>query len=174
MNKLINIVSLGLGIVFLTGCENRSMFDLEQFVAAEKAKPATPIEPLPVPKPHPVYTYTASDLLDPFDVTNVISNKKEEYEDPRDLNRVREDLEEYPLDGIRVVGTMVVKGVPWAVVNAPDGTIHRVKTGRYMGEDDGRIVSVDIDEQKVTLVEDVQSATGEWVQREVFLSVNDE
>lgn len=165
------LISILFGIY---GCQDRSMLDLQEFIESTTNKEAPSIDPLPTPKPRPTFIYSASDHPDPFDVTNIAPKETPEFNDPRNSNRRKEELEAFALDGIKVVGTMAVGGVGWAIVNAPDGTIHRVKRGRYMGENDGRIVSVDLEEQKVTLVEDVQSATGEWVEREVFLSVSDE
>lgn len=161
-------------LLFLYGCQNNSMLDLQEFVENTHKGKSPSIEPLPVPKPHPTHKYSASGLNDPFDVTNIAPQKAIELKDPRNSLRRKEELEAFNLDGIKVVGTMSVSDVDWAVVSAPDGTIHRVKRGNYMGENDGRIDNINIDEQKVTLVEDVQSATGEWIEREVFLSVGDE
>lgn len=161
-------------LLFLSGCESREMLDLQEFVENTHKDKVPSIDPLPKPKPHPTYRYAASNMPDPFDVTNIAPQKKVELKDPRDALRRREELESFSLDSIRVVGTLTVAGEKWAVVTAPDGTTHRIKRGRYMGENDGRVVDIDLDEQKVTLVEDVRSATGEWVKREVFLSVDDE
>jgi len=174
MNRTINIIIFSLFLLVLSGCDNHSMTDLKQFVTEEKRGPKSPIDPIPAPEPRLGYVYSSSDSVDPFDVTNIGQQEFIEREDPRDSNRRKEDLEAFPLDSLRVVGTMSLKNETWGVVQAPDKTIHRVNVGRYIGENDGKVIAVDVDEQKITLVEEVQSATGEWVQREIFLLVTDE
>jgi len=174
MKKINSIFYVVLSVIFLSACQDRSMFDLEGFVKETKEAEKAPIEPLPAPKPHPKFIYSASDYADPFDVTNITPRSEVQYNDPRDPNRRKELLEGFPLDSIRVVGTMAVNAEPWALVGTPDGAVHKIKNGRYIGENDGRVVSIDLGEQKINLIENVKSPTGDWVQREVFLSVSDE
>ena len=68
------------------------------------------IPPLPEVKPYEPFTYTAFDLIDPF--------KPRKIEPPKgagaggiapDLNRRREPLEAYPLESLRMVGTLEQK-----------------------------------------------------------------
>jgi type IV pilus assembly protein PilP len=68
-----------------------------------------------------------------------------------DFNRRKEELELYPLDSLRMVGTLEQEGVTWGLVQTKDGTIHRVASGNYMGQNHGRVVH--IAEDQIKLVE---------------------
>jgi type IV pilus assembly protein PilP len=87
------------------------------------------------------------------------------------MNRRKEPLEDFPLDALKMVGTLSRGKQSWAVIQAPDGTVHRVQKGNYLGQNFGRIKRVS--EEKVDLVELVQGAMGEWVEREASLAIQE-
>ncbi len=88
-----------------------------------------------------------------------------------DVNRPREALEEYPLDSLRMVGTLEQGGQMWALVRAEDGTIHRVQPGNYVGQNYGRITR--ITESKIELVEIVPDGLGGWMERPATLALSE-
>ena len=64
--------------------------------------------------------------------------------------KLKGPLEKFELSQYRLIALMVVKGVPRAMVKAPDGKSYTVKVGEYIGMNDGlvrrietKIVAVD-------------------------------
>jgi type IV pilus assembly protein PilP len=80
-----------------------------------------------------------------------------------DLNRSKEPLEEYPLDGLKLVGAVTYKGREYAMVKAPDGVIHRVTIGDHMGQNYGKITKVS--EAAVSLSEIIPDGFGGFAER---------
>ena len=160
--------------LFIVGCQNNSIQDLETFVDETYSDQKPEIEPLPVPEPYINFVYSAEELSDPFSEDNIAPAEQDLTSSERDDNRRREELEAFPLDGLKLVGTLQLGQQPWVIVNASDGTAHRATIGNYMGQNEGRIVEILLDEQKVEIVEFVKDPTGKWVDQPVTLSVGDE
>lgn len=153
------------------GCTSDGMDDLREFTAnAHKGKTAK-VEPLPEIKTTEPFSYTAAKLNDPFAATNLkpLANKSAGNGPRPDMNRRREPLEDYPLDALKMVGTLGRGKQAWVVVQAPDGTVHRASVGNHMGQNFGTITR--ITEDKVSLIELVQSAVGDWVEREASVTL---
>ena len=157
----------------LAACSGEEHSDLRQFVKDSDKLPHGNIPPLPEVKPYEPYSYNAFDLTDPF--------KPRKIEPPKgsgggalapDLNRRREALEAYPLENLRMVGTLEQKKQMFALVRAPDNTLHRVKAGNYLGQNFGRIVG--ISESAVKLKEIVQDSTGNWEEKDQVLLLSEE
>ena len=157
----------------LAGCWQEPHSDLREFVAESENLPHGRIPPLPEVQPYEPYTYSAFDLIDPFQPRKI--------EPPRsaggggiapDLNRVREPLEAYPLESLRMVGTLEQKKQMYALVRAPDNTLFRVRGGNYLGQNFGRIVG--ISESGIKLKEIVQDGDGNWEEKEQTLLLQEE
>lgn len=88
-----------------------------------------------------------------------------------DSNRPREALEAFPLDTLRMVGTLDQGGQSWGLVRANDGTIHRVQPGNYLGQNHGRIAN--ITEYEIELVEIVPDGLGGWIERQASLALSE-
>ncbi len=163
-------------LLLLGGCAaSTDTSDLERFVEQARARKAAPIEPLPEFKPYETFLYEAYDLRSPFtpsstDLTAVASQQGDQGVRP-DLNRPREPLEEYALESLRMVGTLEKDGRRWALIQTPDGTIHRVTIGNYIGQNNGRIVG--ITEFGVELKEIVPDGLGGWQERETTLALTE-
>lgn len=156
----------------LTGCANESFDDLKEYVAQVKAKPATAIEPMPAIKSYESYIYVAEGLRNPFQPLEEPQTFEgmTSIEGPGpDLNREKEELEAYPLDTLRMVGTLSRGGDLWGLVKANDGVIHRVQAGHYLGQNYGKIMS--IQEQKIDIGEWVNASAGLWQERDASLAL---
>lgn len=169
----LRLIAVVVACVGIAACSGEEHSDLRQFVKDSDKLPHGNIPPLPEVKPYEPYSYTAFDLVDPF--------KPRKIEPPKstgsgalqpDLNRRREPLEGYPLENLRMVGTLEQKKQMFAVVKAPDNTLYRVKTGNYVGQNFGRIVS--ISEATVKLKEIVQDSGGNWEEKEQVLLLTEE
>ncbi len=153
----------------LSGCGSSGTADLQQWVKNERNSRKPRVEPLPEIKTHESFIYTASDLTDPFAPFNLKPQGVATGGPRPDPNRRREPLEEYPLDSLKMVGTLTRANQSWAVVQAPDGAVHRAKIGDHMGQNFGRVKK--ITENRVDLVELIQNPLGEWIEREANLAL---
>lgn len=154
----------------LAGCGEHRMDDLKRFIdnAHKDRKPR--VDPLPRVKPHETFAYTASQLTDPFFKGNLERSQPSHSKgNAPDLHRRKEPLEQYPLDSLRMVGTLSRGPTSWAVIRAPDGTIHRAQQGNYMGQNFGQIMEVTTN--KVFLVELVPGGNESWVERETNIAI---
>lgn len=150
----------------LSACSS-DMDDLEAYVAEVKARKSAAIEPIPQLKQFEAFSFDPADRRDPFTEVQQISSSSE---GPRpDLNRNREPLEEYPLDGLRMVGTIQTPFGTFALVKAPDNVVHRVTVKNHMGQNYGQIIG--ISETEISLLELVPDGFGAWIQRSASLAL---
>jgi type IV pilus assembly protein PilP len=165
------LVSILVSIV-LVGCANPNLDELRSYVDAKKAEPPGRIAPLPEIKQITTFVYESDGRRDPFMPTEngekEVAGRVENGISP-DFNRRKEELEGYSLDSIRMVGTLEQTGVTWGLVKTKEGTIHRVKTGNYMGQNNGRITG--ISEDKIELTEIVQNGSGGYSERQASLAL---
>ena len=62
-----------------------------------------------------------------------------------------------------MVGTNNNENSQWGIVIDPNGTVHRVKTGNYIGLNIGKITS--IEEEKIEIREIVKDNSGRYGER---------
>ena len=77
--------------------------------------------------------------------------------------RRRQPLERHPLEQLRLVGTLAANGERRALVQAPDGNVHTVAAGDYLGTNHGHIRSVG--DASLRLVETVRNGSGGWLRQ---------
>lgn len=155
------------------GCGSDGMDDLREFTEnAHKGKTAR-VEPLPEIKATEPFAYSAAKLTDPFAAGNLkpVSAKTAGGGPRPDMNRRREPLEEYPLDALKMVGTLARGKQAWVVLQAPDGTVHRASVGNHLGQNFGTITR--ITDEKINVIELVQGAVGDWVEREASVALTE-
>lgn len=159
--------------ILLSGCSSDGLDDLREFVKNAHADRKPKIEPLPEIKPYEAFSYAAADLTNPFSVANLKPQSIQGLAGgPRpDMNRRKEPLEDYPLDGLKMVGTLSRGKQSWGIIQTADGAVYRVQKGNYLGQNFGRITRVT--DEKIDLVELIQGALGEWVEREASLAIQE-
>jgi type IV pilus assembly protein PilP len=165
-------IMFALAGVMIAGCSGDNLSDLRSFVQAEKAKPGGRVEPIPEVKPFDSFTYKVNGRKSPFQPWGMGGGAAKSSTVSTgglhpDTNRRREALESFPLDTLRMVGTLTQKGAMWAIIQAPDGLVYRVKRNNYLGQNYGRITK--ITEDKVELVEIVPDGLGGWEERKADL-----
>lgn len=166
---------LGLIVVLIvSGCSSDNVSDLRSYVQSVKAKPGGRVEPIPEVKPFDSFVYQAAARRSPFEpwatATALNSAKRMPGTGPApDASRRREALESFPLDTLRMVGTLTQKNALWAIVKAPDGLVYRVNRNNYMGQNHGRITK--ISEDKIDLIEIVGDGLGGWQERQASLAL---
>ncbi len=169
-------VSLSLPMAFLlvviSGCNStEGVRDLEQFTKEAYKARKPEITPLPEVKPYERYEYSSTDETDPFDKENLSPAKEqldESGEGPDTLRR-KQPLEKYPLDGMKMVGTMEKSDVRWVIITAPDNVTYHARVGDYIGQNYGQIET--IEEDKINVVETIRNPAGRWIKRNAVLEV---
>jgi len=156
----------------LAGCGGDNHDDLRSYVQQAKAKPKGKIEPLPEIKPQETYAYTSAGLRDPFAPVKTEAPAPVANKLTPDTNRQKEVLEEYPLDALKMVGTVKNSNEAWSLVRAPDGIIYRVKPNNYMGQNFGKIIR--ISDESIDLVETIEDGQGGWLERPASLVLSEE
>jgi type IV pilus assembly protein PilP len=157
--------------VVLVGCTEGDMRDLHRFVQEAHKDRKPRVEPLPRIRPYESYSYTATNLADPFSRGNLRKRRPMAASSglSPDVDRRKEPLEQYPLDSLRMVGTLSRGDASWAVIHAPDGTIHRAGAGNYLGQNFGKILTVA--DEKLDIKEIVQGPGGNWVERDSTIAI---
>lgn len=158
----------------LTGCGNNTE-DLQSYIEQVKARPKGPIEPMPIIKPYESFAYAVTNLRDPFTPPVVPDESRTQTAGDGlkpDVSRPKEALEEFPLDALRLVGSLERIGGKWSIVKAPDGAIYRVQPGNYLGQNNGKITH--ISDELIELTEIVEDGQGGWIERQASLALSEE
>jgi type IV pilus assembly protein PilP len=154
-------------LLVLGGCAGDDMRDLDAFMAEKRARPGGVIEPIPTFKAYEAFAYAATTMRSPFDrpveVRDLASMTAKTTVRPDD-SRSKEYLEQFTLDSLQMVGQLERDGQNWTLIRDPEGGIHRVQLGNFLGRDHGRIV--EMGETFVAVVEIVPDGTEDgWVER---------
>jgi type IV pilus assembly protein PilP len=143
--------------------------EVEAWVAEVKARPAPPLDPLPVMKQFETFEYSPEGLRDPFAVP--LPDRDSGSGLRPDPNRRKEALEAFPVDGLNMVGTIGTGSNLIGLVLAPDRVTYRVRPGNYLGQNDGRITAVY--EDRIEMVELVPDGAGGWLERQAKIALED-
>jgi len=160
----------------LAGCGDR-MGDLREYTNEVRARKGGHIEPIPQLKPFETYTYNDQGERSPFTpqlntLANANANRGTSTTSLHpDFNRSHEYLEQFPLDGLKMVGTLTVNGVLYGLVRDSDNILHRVADGNYMGQNYGKIIS--ISDSDIKLREIVPDGQGGWSERITTVALSD-
>ncbi len=166
--KAVSGILIVAAVVLLPAC-TRGSGDLEAWVAEVRARPAPPLDPLPVMKQFETFEYAAQNLRDPFSQPSADSNSSNALRP--DPDRRKEVLEAFPLDSLDMVGTIGAGGGIVGLVMGPDKVTYRVRPGNYMGLSDGRITAVF--EDRIEMVELVPDGAGGWLERQAKIALED-
>lgn len=143
--------------------------DLDEYINEVKARPGGRIEPLPQIKPYETFTYEAQSLRSPFMPD---TPKGRAAAGPRpEANRPKEYLEQFPLDTLKMVGTLQRDNNRYALLQTQDGLVHRVVPGNYIGQNDGRVMSVT--DGEVQVEELVPDGIGGFYKRSAAIGLSD-
>lgn len=158
-------------VIAFAGCAG-DMDDLDSYINETKAKPGGRIEPLPEITPYEVFAYVADaeGIRSPFAPDLPQVNQSAGNGTRPDPERSREFLEGFPLDSLRMVGTLRQGDTSFGLVQDAAGLIHRVVPGNYLGQNDGRIV--EITESKIGLIEIISDGIGGYLEREAAVGLD--
>lgn len=142
------------------------------------------MEPLPEFKAYEAYFYQSaeSNARDPFElfyqqqaapqsIANEDIGLSEEMENEI-KHRNKEELEEFELDSLRMVGTMDNEEHQWGIIKDPNGVVHIVEVGNYLGRNTGKILGVF--ENKIEIREIIKDSRGRWEERQAEIALDEE
>jgi type IV pilus assembly protein PilP len=154
----------------LLGCASGVDDELLSYVDEIKARPGGRIEALPQIKPYETFSYAADNIRSPFVPDRPAAPAS--MAGPKPIHdRDKEYLEQFPLDTLAMVGTLDRSGQTFGLVKTKDGMVHRVTSGNYVGQNDGRIVVVD--DAGIRLEELVPDGIGGFYKRSAEIGLND-
>ena len=172
-NNLGAFILAGVASALLAACGGQQD-DLNRYITEVKARPATPIPPIPAVRTYTPYKYEGLMGRDPFRQSTSEGADQVATGGPAkgprpDLQRSREYLERFELDTLTMVGTFSRETAEWALVQDPDGVVHRVAVGNYMGKNHGKVSEISNDE--VQLSEFIADGVGGWLVREASVAL---
>jgi type IV pilus assembly protein PilP len=160
---------LGAALALLAGCSG-DMDDLKKQMADIRARPGERIEPLPEIKPYEAFVYGAASMRSPF-VPSAPAGSDLTTSLRPDVKRSREFLEQFPLDTLRMVGTLEQQGRKYGLVQDKQGLVHKVLPGGYLGQNDGRITSISA--ARISLIQIVPDGVGGYIERPAALTLSE-
>jgi type IV pilus assembly protein PilP len=163
--RLALIAALGIAAGACSGGND----DLLAYIDEVKARPGGRIEPLPQIKPYETFTYEADALRSPF-VPDTPKGRAAAGARP-EADRPKEYLEQFPLDTLKMVGTLRYDQRLFGLVQTQDGLIHRVLPGNFVGQNEGRVVAVT--EADVQVEELVPDGIGGFFKRSAAIALTD-
>lgn len=171
--RSIRCLPLALLLASLGGCGDNDQREVSQWMSDVKRETKIVIRKISEPKKFIPFAYDAADAIDPYNpiklsvVLAKLQAKSNGALKPN-LDRRREILEGYPLDVVKMVGTLQKPGLNYALLQV-DKAVFQVKVGNYVGQNFGMVSKVT--ETAVELKEIVQDASGEWVERQAKLEL---
>jgi type IV pilus assembly protein PilP len=177
-HQFINFLLSGAVLILLTACVEDDVSDLSHYIAQVKLRPKGTIKPLPEIKVVEPFEFKPEDLRDPFKPIKPTEIAGEEMGASKgngirpDTNRRKEELEAFPIETLKMIGTVKMKSDLWGLVKSADNTVYRVKAGNYMGQNYGKIVRISPD--KIELMEIVPDQPGNWREQQMSVMLTDE
>ena len=160
--------------VLLVGC-TADTDELQGWMDQQRREVKPSITPLIPPKKFDPAPYSSAQAVEPFSAQKLSVALKQEARQPNsllaaELNRRKEPLEFFTLDGMVMVGSVTKQGRPFALLRV-DNLLYQVKIGDYLGQNYGKITK--ITETEIALREIVQDAAGEWIERPSSLQLQE-
>ena len=163
-------------VTILSGCGGNGVEEIQTWMNETKSQTRVVNTSIPEPKKFIPFTYEAKNAVDPYDPMKLEVALAKALAKPGssslrpDLDRRREALENFPLDTVKMVGTLNRRGLSFALL-AVDKVVYQAKVGNYVGQNFGMIT--DINETEIQLKEIVQDAAGDWVERKAKLELQE-
>lgn len=162
----------------LLGCGPTGEDDLRQWMAAERAQTKPRVTPLTEPKQFQPELYKAENGMEPFNPLKLTQALRRDSAQVAsnvaliapEMARRKEPLEAFPLDTMTMVGSLNKANHPTALLKV-DNLLYQVQLGSYLGQNYGRITK--ITETGIQLREIVQDPSGDWIERNASLELQE-
>jgi type IV pilus assembly protein PilP len=175
--RLVNLLLGSVVLALLTACSDDDFTDLNHYIAKIKLRPKGTIKPLPEIKVVEPFVFKPEDLRDPFKPIKPTEIAGDEAMTTKgsgirpDTTRRKEELEAFPIETLKMIGTVNMKSNLWALVRSADKTVYRVKVGNYMGQNYGKIIR--ISPEKIELMEIVPDQPGSWREQQMSIMLTE-
>lgn len=165
-------------VVVLAACTLTSEDELHQWMTEQKGLIRPKVKPIAEPKQFKPESYAMVGEVEPYSNQKLTQALKKDTNQSAsnaaliapELARRKEPLEDYPLDSMTLVGSMVKAGKPVALVTVGK-LLYQVRPGDHLGQNFGRVMK--ISETEVSLREIAQDAAGEWIERTASLQLQE-
>jgi type IV pilus assembly protein PilP len=162
-------------VLVLGGCSSRHQ-DIEQWMNQQRQAATPRVMPIPKPVPFIPAAYTQSAQPDPFLADRLTKALKAQNSSSdtllrAELNRRKEPLESLPLDALSMVGSIGKQHERQVALIKANNLIYQVRVGNYLGQDYGKITK--ITENAIELREIVQDSSGEWIEHNAEMQLQE-
>jgi len=151
----------------LFSCVEVKTDDLKKFVLDAKSSTYPINDKIPELQQIDALVFIGKDERNPFSAPKaevVAPTKSAPRSCPQpNLKRPKQALEMYSLDNMTMRGTLMADEQLWALVRVPEGEIHKVKPGYYLGLNYGKVLN--ITKAEIELLELVSDLDGCWKER---------
>ncbi|WP_395006516.1 pilus assembly protein PilP [Undibacterium sp.] len=159
----------------MSACSDNGLGELQEWMRQVKNETGVKITPVAEPKVFIPVAYSGKDLIDPYDPSKLLvvfarMNAANDNGLKPDFDRPKEALEGYSLDGMKMVGSFDNRKNLQGLVQIGKA-VFPVVVGGYIGQNFGKVIS--INEARIDLVEIVQDASGEWIERKASLELQE-
>ncbi len=165
-------------LALLAGCAGDGQEELREWMAQLRATTRPRALQITEPKQFVPANYVAEGGVDPFNPQKLTQALRRESSQSvsnvsliaPEMARRKEPLEAYPLDSMKMVGSLNKEGLPTALISV-DKLLYQVRVGNHLGQNYGRITA--ITETSIELREIVQDASGDWIERMAKLELQE-
>lgn len=158
----------------LAACGDGGLQEVRQWMDETRRQTRVVVPKLTEPKKFTPFTYAGKSAADPYSPAKFVNAMATPAASGNrfqpNMDRRREPLESFPLDNLKMVGTLRKQGASFALVQA-EHTVFQAQVGSYIGQNFGQVTK--ITDSEVELKETVQDAAGEWVERTAKLELQE-
>lgn len=147
-----------------------SQADLQAWMEDVRKHATVQALPLKEPKPFVPFRYQQQDKVDPFNTIKVTASSLANNPNNGDDDRRKEALEAFPMDAIRMVGTIERGGKRYGLLQV-DQNVYQVQAGNYVGQNLGKVSR--ITERAIDIVETLPDENKGWTSRKVRLELQE-
>jgi len=167
IKEKIGLLLICVTTLVLQGCGSEE--SLDEWMLREQSSAKGTVEPLPlltaeIEEPPIVFDLNG---LDPFSYLRL---KQVPNAGSVDMTRPKQYLEQFGLDQLTMVGSVIDNNVNYALIKVQEGSVYKVKIGDYLGQNYGKVTR--ITERRVDFDETQENEKGDWVSKPNYLTID--
>jgi len=173
MNK--SMLAALLGATVLTGCSDSDVAEVNSWMDGVQKSTKVSVVPISEPKTFVPFAYGVREEIAPFDPNKLLAElaraaASSNSQFKPDLGRRKEFLESFPIDSMKMIGTINKAGASYGLIQI-DRNVYQVRVGARLGQNFGLVTGVA--DSAISIKETVQDAGGDWVERLSKLELQD-